>query len=156
MSYTLDYVAKLFPEALKIKQQGGTEYPRLAISVFDHWLNEEESSIIENCPESEKTRRNQNLTAHWQKLFLLTPIFQINENGLLKQASDEETFVQESMPLPDKTAEQFQFIIMPEYKAIYAENWDDTNLLWYQNRGLIKPILKSAKESGLYVLNSNT
>lgn len=42
--------------------------------------------------------------------------------------------------------------IVPQYSAIYNEEWDWTNLLWYKDENQIKPILDIANKVGLFVL----
>ena len=42
--------------------------------------------------------------------------------------------------------------ILPEYLVIYAEEWDWTNTIWYQDKENVEPLLETAKKVGLYIL----
>jgi len=42
--------------------------------------------------------------------------------------------------------------ILPELSAIYSEEWDWTNIIWYREKEKIEPILEIAKKAGLFVL----
>ena len=53
---------------------------------------------------------------------------------------------------PNKTSDQFQFIILPEFQAVYQEDWDDTNVLWFVLREKIEPLLRKANDCGLFAI----
>ena len=50
-----------------------------------------------------------------------------------------------------QSGQRYSFLL-PEYSAVYAEEWDWTNILWYTEREKIEPFLASAKKNGLHIL----
>ncbi len=53
--------------------------------------------------------------------------------------------------LTSNRGRRYSFIV-PQYSAIYSDEWDWTNLLWYKDENQIKPILEIANRVGLFVL----
>jgi hypothetical protein len=43
-------------------------------------------------------------------------------------------------------------LILPEYAAIYNEEWDWTNIIWYTDEKKLKPILEIVNKAGLHIL----
>jgi len=52
----------------------------------------------------------------------------------------------------DGDKEDFQCILIPECYAIYYENWEDTNVLWYMDRKDVEPIIELAESCGLHLI----
>lgn len=44
-------------------------------------------------------------------------------------------------------------LVLPEYKAIYVQNYDDTHILYFECRKTVEPLLDIIMATGLYVLS---
>ena len=50
-----------------------------------------------------------------------------------------------------QSGKRYDFIL-PEFSAIYSEEWDWTNIIWYTDEEKIVPILNIAENAGLNIL----
>ncbi|MES2347399.1 MAG: hypothetical protein V4641_07490 [Pseudomonadota bacterium] len=156
-------INRQFPQLKQIREldsDGGMQ--RLAISVFDHWLDDESEWHLLDCFEGEeRVRRNQKFAQHWAALFDLTPVYTLRHRGrwpakaklVLKRYTDHEGFLRQSRF--NDYGVPSQFIILPELGCIYAAGWDDTNILYFQNKEQAAPVLELATKAGLFCLNPN-
>jgi hypothetical protein len=72
---------------------------------------------------------------------------------VLKRYTDREGFLRQSRF--NDYGVPSQFIILPELGCIYAAGWDDTNILYFQNKEQAAPVLELATKAGLFCLNPN-
>jgi ABC-type oligopeptide transport system substrate-binding subunit len=42
-------------------------------------------------------------------------------------------------------------IILREFQAVYSEEWDWMNIIWFRDQEKIKPLIELAEKSGLYI-----
>ncbi|MEQ4617387.1 MAG: hypothetical protein ABN482_05000 [Corticimicrobacter sp.] len=155
------HIHRQFPSMRAILEKdsdGGMQ--KIAISVFDHWLRDASEWHLMNITDSmERNRRNQSMEAHWASLFDLTPIYTPRWRGrwpgkaklTLKRYTSRDGFLAQSRFSPSKAPTQF--IILPEQGCIYAAGWDDTNVLYFQNRDNAQPVIQLAVAAGLCVLH---
>jgi len=54
---------------------------------------------------------------------------------------------------PDRPGHRFPRVALPELQAYYAEDWDDTNFVWYASRERVEPLLEWARACELHVLD---
>lgn len=143
---------------LEMESDGGML--KLAISIFDHWLDDEAEWHLMNCfGGSERRERERKWMAHWTALFDLTPVYTIRSRGrwphkcrlVLKRYSSRDGFLQRSRP--DVCRSPSQFVVLPELGCIYVEGWDDTNVVYFHEPKKIKPLLALAAATGLHVLS---
>nr|GEU28042.1 hypothetical protein [Tanacetum cinerariifolium] len=148
----------LFEKVLEKESDGGMK--KIAISVFDHWLRDESEWHLMDCFEGpERIIRDRKLEAHWAEIFDLTPAYTIRYRGrwpdkakmVLKRYTNREGFLSQSRLRMTKRPSQF--LILPELECIYAAGWDDTNILYFKNQELVKPVLDLATKVGLFHLN---
>jgi hypothetical protein len=154
-------IHRQFPQLKQIKEldsDGGMK--RLAISVFDHWLDNESEWHLMDCFEGEeRLRRNRKFEHHWAALYDLTPIYTLRHRGrwpakyklVLKRYTDRDGFLRQSR-FSDHGVPS-QFVILPELGCIYEASWDDTNILYFHNREQAEPILELARKAGLHCLS---
>jgi hypothetical protein len=135
---------------------------RVAISVFDHWLDDEAEWHLMACFEGEeRASRNKKLEAHWAALFDLTPVYTLRYRGrwpakaqpVLKRYTNREGFLMQSRF--DKRHPPSQFLIMPELGCICAAGWDDTNILYFHDKEQAAPVLELATKAGLFCLEGD-
>ena len=148
-----------FPELQAIKENDPNSMSRVAISVFDHWLRDESEWHLMDCfSGAERERRDKLFREHWSLIFDATPVYTLRYRGrwqkkaklVLKRFSEKEFFMERSRILMNKSPSQF--VILPEFDCIYAASWDDTNVLYYNDRNAAEPILKFARNVGLHSL----
>lgn len=147
----------LLEKVFEKESDGGM--PKIAISVFDHWLRDEAEWHLLDCYDGpERTRRDQRLEAHWAAIFDLTPAYTLRYRGrwpnkarmVLKRYTSRDGFLSQSKF--NKKNRPSQFLILPELACIYAAGWDDTNILYFTNREMAQPILDAAAKCGLFLL----
>ncbi|KAF0813095.1 hypothetical protein IGB42_02495 [Andreprevotia sp. IGB-42] len=149
-----------FPHLQRVREHARIEAPRVAISVFDHWLRDPAQWPLLDCNDGpERIARNRKFAAHWAALFDLTAVYTVRNRGrwphksrlIIKRYTNRQGFLDQcrfdANPTPS------QFVILPEYGCIYAESWDDTNLLYCNDRQAAEPVLQLARDAGLHVLD---
>lgn len=134
-------------------------YKKVFISIFDHWLTKEEAEkliFIDN----NKTELN-NRRAKFEKL--IEELYKSTETYLWKYKRNYRIFIKKPLNysvlqrkcdfnnLSSQRGKQYS-LILPEYSAIYNEEWDWTNIVWYTDEDKIKPFVEIAKKSGLNIL----
>ena len=139
------------------------EYKMLFISVFDHWLNEEDNIdelIHVDADLKELNRRRGMFKNMMNELFNLTDLY------TYKYKRHFRFFVKKPETLADihrvcdfnnlwsARGRSYSFII-PEFSAVYQEEWDWTNILFYKDEETISPILEIVKNLGLKILKKN-
>ena len=134
-------------------------YKKVFISVFDHWLSHEEADnliYIDEDLEELKSRR-QKFKAFIEGVYNQTELYTWRYKRhyrlhIQKPTSLEDIFRQcDFENLWSHSGRRFSFLL-PEYSAVYAEEWDWTNIIWYTDKEKIKPLLTEAKKVGLYIL----
>jgi len=156
-----DLIHQQFPLLKKVLEKdsdGGMQ--KIAISVFDHWLRDEsEWYLMDRFEGPERIIRDKKLEAHWAAIFDLTPAYTIRYRGrwpnkaklVLKRYTNREGFLSQSRLRMTKRPSQF--VILPKLECIYAAGWDDTNILYFKDKEVAKPVLDLAAKAGLFHLN---
>jgi hypothetical protein len=134
-------------------------YKKLFISVFDHWLTEDESDklifIDDNIAEIILRRDKFEKVA--EELYKTTDIFlwKYTRNYriyLTKPRTDHDILRKcDFKNLWSQSGRRYS-LLLPEFSAIYNEEWDWTNIIWYIDEEKIKPILEIANKVGLNIL----
>ncbi len=134
-------------------------YNKIFISVFDHWLtrNEADEMIFIDDDYKELISRREKFQRFVDELFQSTSIYfwkykrnyrvfikkPLTNNDLIRKCDFNNLYSQRG---------RHYSLILPEFSAIYNEEWDWTNILWYKDFEKIKPVLEIAKKVGLYIL----
>jgi len=125
---------------------------QLSISVFDHWLREEEALLLlANVePEEQQVRDSK----HANAVNLLMSQFQGLDFVFRGRYKQEPSF--REVLLPFKFISNFSSprarFVFPQLGAVYYEGYDDTWHLYYTSQDHIEPVCVAAKAAGLFVL----
>lgn len=134
-------------------------YNKIFISVFDHWLTNDETDkfiFIDGKKEELKSRREK-FEIVIKELYTKTDVY------TWRYKRNKRVFIQRPQTINDvlrkcdfknlwsQSGKRYSFIL-PEFSAIYNEEWDWTNIIWYTDEEKIKPILEIAEKAGLHIL----
>ena len=135
-----------------------TEYKLIFVSVFDHWLTEDEfQSEIHTEDRTELNERRDKFIKFIVGLYNLTSIY----SWKYKRHNRFYIYPFTSLnQLTEKCKIDYQLgeigsrydLMIPDLGAVYSEEWDWTNIIWYRDKEKIKPLIDLAKESGLHIL----
>ena len=134
-------------------------YKKIFICVFDHWLSKEEAEnkiFIDEDSEELKNRR-QKFKSFIESVYNQTELYKWRYKRHYRFHIQKPTSLKDVIRKCDfenlwsQSGRRYSFLL-PEYSAVYAEEWDWTNIIWYTDREKIEPLLKEAKNIGLYIL----
>ena len=160
----LKEIKQNLPDYKKIIEQEDSfiengKYKKIFISVFDHWLSNEEAGelifVDENLNELKARRKKFKMVA--EELHKATDIYfwkyKRNYRIVLKKPMNYKDVLRKCdfENLWSQSGKRYDFIL-PEFSAIYSEEWDWTNIIWYTDEKKIIPILKIAEKAGLNIL----
>ena len=145
-----------FPNLLSLVQgEPPEEYIYLAVSVFDHWLNYEESMELLNMPEREEIERRCHMFDSFNKLLIEnTNIYTFRFKGRKKTSPLFKRFTSQSSKynyLKQKDMGEYK-VVLPDFGAAYFEGYDDTNIFYLTDLSIKPTIEMWAKQTGLYCL----
>lgn len=134
-------------------------YKKIFISVFDHWLTKDEADalIFIDHDLNELKRRREKYETVIKELYNSTATY------LWRYKRNNRIFIQKPLTCNDllrkcdfnnlwsESGRRYSFIL-PELSAIYNEEWDWTNIIWYRDIEKIKPILDIAEKVGLHII----
>ena len=150
------------PELKNLILNGENEnYKNCFVSIFDHWLTREETSLIFQKTDTNELKKRQRFFQNFaEQLYHKTSIYYWklkNKDRIhIKKFRDFNHFKDKCKftTITEDHGEVYGFII-PEYSAVYKQYWDWTNQLWHLEESKITPILKLIKENRLYKLDPN-
>ncbi len=151
-------ICEVLPSLKELVEKDETDYEMIFVSIFDHWLTMDEfESNIHTEDSLILTERRTKLITFLKELFYLATTFKVNKiDGKKIEFSSFENVdeIVEYCNIEEQNGEcgQRYDIIIPEYQAIYSEEWDWTNIIWFRNKSLIKPIIDLVQKNGLYTL----
>lgn len=134
-------------------------YKKIFISVFDHWLTKDEADnliFIDNDKNELKRRREK-----FEKV--IEGLYKSTETYLWKYKRNYRVFIKKPLTYNDllkkcdfnnlwsQSGRRYS-LILPEFSAIYNEEWDWTNIIWYTDEMKIGPIIEIAEKTGLHIL----
>jgi hypothetical protein len=133
------------------------EYKKVFVSVFDHWLTMEEVGQIFTKDKDELKSRRTRLEKFIKELYSLTDTY------IWRYKRHKRVFVCQTQSLghllqkcdiQNQCANRgLQYdIILPDLSAVYSEECDWTNIIWYRDEERIKPLIEIAKKAGLHIL----
>lgn len=145
-----------FPKLINLAQVNETkEYTYLAISIFDHWLTQEESKeLLGELDTNEIERRSLIFDKFNQLLSQKTEILTFRFGG---KNGDKPKFKSFSSPEAQscyfrQTDTGMYQAILPALKAVYFEGYDDTNVFYLRDLAVKSFIESCANEVGLHCL----
>lgn len=148
------------PNAKKQLYDDRDIYKKICISIFNKWLTEEECyQIYETDPEVLKEWRSkfENVI---KEFYELTDVYlwrhkRHNRITFYKPSSLENLLKRCNINNQNWWDGHRYDILLPNYSAIYGEEWDWTNIIWHIDSEKIQPLLEIVQKSGLYILPSN-
>ena len=145
-----------FPKLLSLVEGDQPEqYIFLAVSVFDHWLNYEESMEFLHMPERKEIERRCSMFDHFNKLLIEnTDVFTFRFKGRKKNSPSFKEFTSQTAKyeqMEQRDMGEYK-VVLPEFGAVYFEGYDDTNIFYLSDLS-VKPVIELwAKQAGLYCL----
>ena len=134
-------------------------YKKVFICVFDHWLSNEEADtqiFIDDDLVELKSRR-QKFKDFIEEINNKTELFSWRHKRHYRFHIQKPESLKDVLRKCDfdnlwsQSGRRYSFLL-PEYSAVYAEEWDWTNIIWYTDREKIEPLLETAKKVGLHIL----
>lgn len=154
-----------FPDLYKLVCFEETpHYSYLAVSVFDHWLTREEgSALLENVSEIEQEKRNSALYSFSRMIASETEVLNFKFSGkwrscspLFRSFSSEQAKLEYLKPAISVPEKRFFQVLLPEFGAVFLENWDDTNILFLRDKSVEERVRTLATACGVYCLKKWT
>ena len=126
-------------------------FEKVAISVFDRWVGVANLHLLDCKSEREREDRNARLLSYCEALFARTPLFAAGRGDAPPVPITHLRSVQKLCAYDAEQSPSF-FLLLPEFEAIYADDWDDTTVLWFRDRSRVAQLLEFVPECGLHVL----
>lgn len=152
----------LFPNLLGVNRCDENHgYEKIAISIFDHWLSNDEGNLLLQNVSKEEQKRRDNLHFLFNKSLVAdTETYTFSFKGkwskkhpVFKSFRDTKYLHEYVKPNDNYISSRFYFrLALPEMNALYFEGSDDTNYLYFKDKSLLADFLKLVEASGLYVL----
>ena len=153
----------MFPELDKVVAVEETDkYRFMAISVFDHWLSEEESNkLLSGVSEEDQMLRDQKFDLFSNNIIESTEVINFTFKGRwaksrpvfrkFTSAGSKQNYMKSASNF---VSSNFFFkVALPEFEALYFESWDDTNIFYLRDEKHADLIETWANECGLYRLD---
>ncbi len=130
---------------------------KVAISAFDHWIGSDELGQLDCADANEREARDEHQLSFWLAIRNKWPgmLALLPGEDFLKP-EDLDAYINACKINHDGGSSSFQCAVIPAASAIYYENWDDTNVLWFVDRKQICDLLSIAENCGLDVLEYPT
>ena len=126
---------------------------KVAISVFEEWLGKDNLHKLDCADSAERVARDERHLAYWLAIRETFPdILAFRPNGNFQPPEDLAEYTSACRNQQDEGSDCFQCIVIPSVNAIYYENWDDTNVLWFEDRTEIGDLLGLAQSLGLHLI----
>ncbi|MBB5210264.1 hypothetical protein [Microbulbifer hydrolyticus] len=130
-------------------------YNQTSVSIFDHWLSEEEAiKLLVNVPSEEQHRRDDAFKRFNYFLVESTECYKFTLKGMRKERIQLKRFTSKESALDCINPDTWPFfwVIIPEYKVVYGQGYDDTAYFWHISDTIPKPLEALVNKRGLHVL----
>jgi hypothetical protein len=155
-------LAAQFPWLMKVDLNERPENVRiLSVSVFDHWLSQEEAcEKLENVPAAEQRRRDILLADFCSRMSASTEVISFVQRGrqcrriIFRRFLSEEVISQYCRPSGGRIFGHRHFqVVLPEFGCAFYESWDDTYHFFFTRPGIAEAARVWASQSGVYLLD---
>jgi len=138
----------------------GEFYKIVCVSVFDKWLSEEECEQIYTKDNAVIEDWRKRLEKAIVELYNLTDTYLWRNKRHGRITFYKPSSIKHLLKVCDISNQTWRSgqrydILLPEYSAFYAEEWDWTNLILYKDPEKIKPLLDTLQKAGLHILPNN-
>ena len=149
-----DHLKAIYPALDNKTSESIDGWQCVAITVFDHWLTREE---FENCFTHRSLDLQTDIDQRWQLLyrFLAEDVscyqYKYRSVGCLifKEPRSRSLFVSR---LSRSSIAGALRVVIPAYKAVFTQDYDDTCWLYFKCRASTEPLLQKIRELGMYTL----
>jgi hypothetical protein len=132
----------------------------LSVSVFDHWLSQDDASrLLENVAHEEQVRRDRLLEDFCARMVKDTEVLSFAMRGRKKDRPVFRAFTSKAAltdyckPHGGKVFGHRQFhVVLPELGCAFYESWDDTYHFFFSSPGIEAAARTWATQSGVYLL----
>jgi hypothetical protein len=134
------------------------DYQMIFVSIFDHWLTQDEFETEINTEDrTELNIRREKFQNFIDGIYSLTDIYSWKykrHNRFFIYPFTSLNQLTKKCKIDNQHGESGRRydLIIPDFGAIYSEEWDWTNIIWYRDRKEIQPLINLAQQSGLYIL----
>ena len=151
---TINMLKRCAGQILVNDDEDDDQFPlsKVAISVFDRWLGKKNLHLLDCKDDAERQDRNRRMLALWMAIYDSYDVLCRTKTDDFEPTRDRTEYETACAYDGDRPSNEFQCILIPERSAIYYENWDDTNVLWYMDRKDIVPIIELAETCGLHAI----
>jgi hypothetical protein len=137
------------------------EVQLLSVSVFDHWLSEEEGSAqLENVPAQEQARRDALLAGFCARVTEATEVLSFVQRGrqdrriLFRSFASAAARSAYCRPNGGKTLGHAHFhVVLPELDCAFYESWDDTYHFFFTTPTVVEAARGWAEQSGVFLIS---
>jgi hypothetical protein len=154
-------LARQFPWLMGVDLKAqGDEVQLLSVSVFDHWLSEDEgSALLENVPAQEQARRDALLAGFCARMTAATEVFSFVQRGRQERRIVFRSFMSAAAraaycrPEGGATLGHAHFhVVLPELDCAFYESWDDTYHFFFTTPTVVEAARGWAEQSGVFLL----
>ena len=150
----------IYPWLRSIQEGENASIQLLSISVFDHWLTEEEaSSLLVNVPTIEQQRRDRLHADFCARIARETEVLSFAFRSRRKDRLVFRSFASGASlsayftPYGGRTLGHAAFqVALPELRCAYFESWDDTNHFYFADTARMARVTEWARQADLHML----
>lgn len=125
---------------------------KVAISVFDRWLGRDDLHLLDCVDADERENRNRRLLSFWAAIYDTQTVISRSNLDVFAVPKNRDAYIEKCRRGATGGNDVFQCVVLPELGAIYYQNWDDTNVLFFCERSRIEPLLTLAHSCELSVI----
>ena len=142
---------QLIADAKQILAGDEITLDKIAISVFEDWVGPDGLHKLNCADDAERLHRDKLHLSYWLAIRQTWPdLLALRPHDEFTPPHDLEAYTNACRIEQDEGSDHFQCIVIPSLNAIYYENWEDTNVLWFRDRTDIRDMLDLARKNGLY------
>ncbi len=155
-------LAEAFPELLSLYDFiEVADYKKVSISVFDHWLSQDEAiKNIDNVSTIQAAKNNDLLHKFTISLTQSTEAYLVKFRGrnsdkkvIFKEFTSQKALVNILTPEYHFSGDRYRFIlVLPQLNIVYFEGSDFTHQVYYKREKDMEFVSVLAKESGLSII----
>ena len=142
------------------RQEPGIVANVVSVSVFDHWLSEQESlELLSDVSVEEQSARNKAHASFCTLVAESTIVLSFVLRGrkanriVFREFTSNTGLVTYFTPSLNGQSVQGRFwFVLPEWNCVYCEGYDDTNHFFYPREANPPPVASLVEKSGLFLL----
>jgi hypothetical protein len=151
-----ELLARTFPMLFEEDWQDSESLNYSAISIWDHWLQTTgDYHLLINVPPAEQKERHDKFRLLHSLIIENLSVFNATyrKKWRFKQTRSKNDLYWRLDPCYHKDS---FMLLLPEIKAIYSYEGDDTSVMWYQDESVLREFDGWVEQSGLKYIQSKT